>query len=84
MKESVTVVELQTAEKAIICYVQRQKFQEEIKMLQEGASNVKKGSSIDRLDLVLDDVCLRGCGCFRRTLMPEERTPRHLAKDHHV
>jgi len=54
-------------------------------MLQKGASNVKKGSSIYRLDPVLDNGILRVGGRLRRTAMPEERKhPAILDKNHHV
>lgn len=76
IKEAITVDDLIMAEKAILSYVQRQSFPEEIDMLQEGASNVKKGSSIYRLDPVLDNGILRVGGHLRRTAMPEER--KHL------
>lgn len=74
MKESVTVEDVKVAEKEIICYVQRQMFQEEMNMLQKGASNMKKGSSIYRLDPVMDeDGVLRVGGRLRRTTMQEEK-----------
>ena len=54
-------------------------------MLQEGASCVRKGSSIYRLDPVLDDVILRVGGRLRRTATPEDRKhPAILGKHHHV
>ena len=54
-------------------------------MLQEGASNVKKGSSICGLDPVLDDGNLRVGGRLRRTSVREEsKHPAILAKNHHV
>ncbi|KAK0138795.1 hypothetical protein N1851_024657 [Merluccius polli] len=85
IKEAITVDDLIMAEKAILSYVQRQSFTEEINMLQEGAANVKKGSKIYRLDPVLDNGILRVGGRLRRTAMPEERKhPAILAKDHHV
>lgn len=85
IKEAITVDDLIMAEKAILSYVQRQSFPEEIVMLQEGASNVKKGSSIHRLDPVLDNGILRVGGRLRRTAMPEKRKhPAILAKNHHV
>lgn len=48
IKESITVDYLKMAEKAILSYVQKQRFPEEINMLQEGASNVKKGQQYIR------------------------------------
>lgn len=54
-------------------------------MLQGGASNVRKESSIYRLDPVLDNVILRIGGRLSKTSMPEERKhPAILAKNHHV
>ncbi|XP_031422633.2 uncharacterized protein LOC116220330 [Clupea harengus] len=85
MKESITVEDLKGAENAILTYVQRQSFPQEISMLQEGASCVRKGSSIYRLDPMLDGGILRVGGRLRRSAMPEERKhPAILAKDHHV
>lgn len=85
IKKGITVDDLKMAEKAILSYVQRQSFPEEINMLQDGASNVKKNSSIYRLDPVMDNGILRVGGCLRRTAMPEERKhPAILAKTHHV
>ena len=46
MKELITVDDLKGAENAILTYVQRQSFPQEISMLQGGASCVKEGSSI--------------------------------------
>ena len=61
----------------------RQSFPQEISMLQEGASCVRKGSSICRLDPVLDGGILRVGGWLRRSAMPEERKhPAILAKVH--
>ena len=85
IKESITVDYLKMAEKVILAYVQKQHFPEEINMLQEGASNVKKGSSICGLDPVLDDGNLRVGGRLRRTSVREEsKHPAILAKNHHV
>lgn len=85
MKNSVTVDDLEMAESVIISYVQRQTFPEEIGMLKKGKSNVKRGSSIYKLDLMLVDGVLRVGGRLRRTSMPEERKhPAILTKDHHV
>ncbi|XP_041954033.1 uncharacterized protein LOC121713480 isoform X2 [Alosa sapidissima] len=85
IKEAITVNDLIMAEKAILSYVQKQSFPDEINMLQEGASNVKKSSSIYKLDPVLDNGILRVGGRLRRTAMPEERKhPAILAKNHHV
>lgn len=50
MKESSTVDDMKRAENAILTYVQRHSFPQENSMLQEGASSVKKTSSIYRLD----------------------------------
>ncbi len=71
MKRSITVGDLKRAENAILTYVQRQSFPQEISMLQEGASSVKKGSSIYRLDPMLDDGILRVGGRLRRTAMQQ-------------
>lgn len=86
MKELVTGEDMKLAERAIISYVQRQSFPEDISLLQDGVSNVRKGSRIYRLDPVLDnDGILRVGGRLRRTSMPEERKhPTILAKNHHV
>ncbi|KAL2083621.1 hypothetical protein ACEWY4_021394 [Coilia grayii] len=85
MKQSVTVEDLKMAERAILLYVQKQCFPEEIGMLQKGASCVKKQSNIYRLDPVLDDGILRVGGRLSRTSMPEERKhPAILPKNHHV
>lgn len=72
-EDSVTAEDLKMAENAIISYVQRPTFSEEISNLQDGRSNVKRESSIYRL--VLDEGVLRVGGRLRRTSMPEERKP---------
>lgn len=72
------------AEKAIICFVQGQRFKDEVALLETGV-NVKKDSQLYKLDPVLEGGILRVGGRLSRSSMPEEtKHPVILAKDLHV
>ncbi len=60
------------AELDLIRYSQKQKFQEERKMLQQGKMHVRKDSCIFRLDPYLEDGVLRVGGRLSRSAMPEK------------
>lgn len=73
------------AELDLIHYSQKQKFPEEIKMLQQGKMHVRKDSCIFRLDPYLEDAVLRVGGRLSRSAMPEEsKHPIILHKDLHI
>ena len=77
--------ELDMAEMAVVRYCQRQRFQEEIETLKKGSLNVRKDSSIYKLDPKLDLEVLRVGGRLSRAAMPEDaKHPAILPKDHHV
>ena len=77
--------ELDIAEMAVVQFCQRQGFQEEIETLQKGSLNVRKDSSIYKLDPKLDLEVLRVGGRLSRAAMPEHaKHPAILPKDHHV
>lgn len=77
-----TMEDMVNAELDLIRYSQKQKFQEEIKMLQQGKMHVKKDSCIYRLDPYLEDGVLRVGGRLSRSAMPEEsKHPIILHKD---
>ncbi len=66
----------------LIRYSQKQKFQEERKMLQQGKMHVRKDSCIFRLDPYLEDGVLRVGGRLSRSAMPEKsKHPIILHKD---
>ncbi len=77
-----TMEDMVNAELDLIRYSQKQKFQEEIKMLQQGKMHVRKDSCIFRLDPYLEDGVLRVGGRLSRSAMPEEsKHPNILHKD---
>ena len=81
---ALTVQELQQAEHSILKYVQRESFREEIDAL-EKQCQVKKTSSLFKVDPVLDDGMLRVRGRLSRAVMPEEsKHPAILPKNGHV
>ncbi len=63
--------DLKEAESAIICYCQGQDFTEELLSLKKGL-NIKKDSSIFRLDPRTQDGLLRVGGQLRKSAMPVE------------
>ncbi len=77
-----TMEDMVNAELDLIRYSQKQKFQEEIKMLQQGKMHVRENSCIIRLDSYLEDGVLRVGGRLSRSAMPEEsKHPIILHKD---
>lgn len=84
-KQSLSLENLLEAEMAIVCFSQQQKFQEEIEALKCGSSGVRKGSSLYRLDPVLDNDILRVGGRLRKAAMPvQTKHPIILHKDQHI
>lgn len=84
-KKMLTVEELSRAEMELIKYSQKQAYAEEIKVLQQGMSNVKRTSPIFKLDPFLQDGVLRVGGRLNRSAMPEEaKHPVFLSKQHRI
>ena len=84
-KKMLTVKELYRAETELIKYSQRQTYAEEMKVLQQRNSNVKRTSPIFKLDPYLQDGVLRVRGHLNRSAMPEEaKHPVLLSKQHRV
>ena len=65
-----SVSDLEKAEKAIVCFVQRQSYPDEIEALTKGT--LKKASHLYKLDPVLVDGILRVGGRLSRSALPEE------------
>lgn len=81
--QRLTVEDVAHAEKAIICFVQRQSFQEEIAALSKGT--VKQTSHLIKLDPVVVDGVLRVGGRLSRAALPEEtKHPAILPKNSHI
>ena len=81
--QRLAVEDMAEAEKAIICFVQKQSFPEELASLVKGT--VKKTSSLVKLDPVIVDGVLRVGGRLSRAALPEEtKHPAILAKSSHV
>ncbi len=77
-----TMEDMVNAELDLIHYRQKQKFQEERKMLQQGKMHVRKDSCIFRLDPYLEDGVLSVGGRLSRSAMPEKsKHPIILHKD---
>lgn len=73
------------AEKAVICFSQRQRFKEEFAVLEAGKTHVKRSSHLYKLDPVLDEGLLRVGGRLNRLAIPEEvKHPIILSKDKHI
>lgn len=74
----------ENAEKAIVCYEQRQHFKEEMASLKQGKP-CRRGSSLYKLEPVIDADVLRVEGRTRRMAMPtENKHPVILPKHFHV
>ena len=79
----ISVDELEEAERAILMFVQRNIFPEEIKMLKNG--NIKRNSTIRKLDPILENGVLRVGGRLHKSCMPaESKHPAILPKGHHL
>ncbi|KAL2089190.1 hypothetical protein ACEWY4_016089 [Coilia grayii] len=84
-KKMLTVEDLSRAEMEVVKYSQRQTYAEEIQVLQQGKSYVKRNSSIFKLDPYLQDGVLRVGGRLNRSAMPEEaKHPALLYKQHRI
>lgn len=82
--QRVTQDDLSGAETAIISFCQQEVFHQEIAALRNNLE-VKKGSSIRRLDPILEGGLLRVGGRLNRAAMPEDiKHPLILSKDTHV
>ncbi|XP_034081069.1 uncharacterized protein LOC117552007 [Gymnodraco acuticeps] len=66
-----SVEDTENAEKAIICHEQRQHFKEEIALLEKG-KQCNRGSSLYKLDPIIDAGLLRVGGRTRKMAMPTE------------
>ena len=83
-KTKLTVENLKEAELEIICFSQRQKFSQEIYVLQNG-DYVKTSSHLCKFKPILQEGILRVGGRLCRAAMPEEaKHPAILSKDLHV
>ena len=84
-KKRLDVSELAEAERAIISYVQRQEYPEEIQSLQ-GRVGIKKSSKLYPLDPELTAEGILVCNTRSQRVMPRESVPRPaiLPKDHQV
>ena len=72
------------AEKAIISFVQKQRFVSEIASL-KGDSNISKDSPLYMLDPILEDGIIRVGGyLYKSALLSETKHPVILSKDIHV
>ena len=65
-----SVSDLEKAEKAIVCFVQRQSYPDEIEALTKGT--LKKASYLYKLDPAMVDGVLRVGGRLSRSAFPEE------------
>lgn len=83
--QSLTPDDLTRAETAIVRFTQQQRYQEEFAVLTSGKGEVKRESSIYKLDPILKDGLLRVGGRLRRAAISEEsKHPIILAKDLHI
>ena len=81
---NLSMEDLESAENAIICHEQRQHFKEEMSSLEKGKP-CNKGSTIYKLDPIIDSGILRVGGRIRRMAMPTEiKHPVILPKHSHV
>ncbi|KAL7869787.1 hypothetical protein AOLI_G00137750 [Acnodon oligacanthus] len=79
-----TVDDLEKAEQAIVNYVQRQYFFEEISLLSDGKA-IKKTSPLYKLDPVMVNGTLRVGGRLSKSALPEEtKHPAILPKGNHI
>jgi len=84
-KRNLTIEDLSRAEMELIKYSQRQTYAEEIKILQQGVTQVKRNSSTFKLDPYLQDSVLRVGGRLNKSAMPEEaKHPAILHKHHKI
>ncbi len=81
----ISVQDMNDAENAILMYVQRQAFADELDTLSKRRLQVKSSSSIRKLDPVLDCGLLRVGGRLSEACMPmESKHPIILPKNHHI
>ncbi|KAK0134388.1 hypothetical protein N1851_030045 [Merluccius polli] len=82
---TLTVKDLEEAERSVITYTQRKAFPAEITTLEMTPPRVHKSSRICKLDPVLDEGILRVGGRLHKSAMPEEtKHPCILPKDSHM
>lgn len=82
--KGLTVEDMREAETAIIRFTQQQTYQREIEALSSG-SEVKRESSVYKLDPILQDGLMRVGGRLRKASMPESvKHPVILPKNQHV
>ena len=83
--KNLTPEDYDKAEKAIICFAQKQKFKSEIASLKHGSNTVSKDSPLYKLDPILEEDILRVGGRLHRSALPSEtKHPVILTKDLHV
>ncbi len=84
-KGALTVEDLKRAEHEIIRFCQKQSFQDETSSLQKGFHNLKRSSSLYKLDPVLQNGLLRVGGRLSKSCMPAEAMhPIIIPKDSHI
>ncbi|KAK0135606.1 Proteoglycan 4 [Merluccius polli] len=83
--QSLTPDDLMRAETAIIYFAQQQRYPEELAALNSGKGEIKRESSIYKLDPIVKDGLLRVGGRLSRAAISEEfKHPVILAKDLHI
>ena len=84
-EQHINIDDLETAEKCIICFCQRQIFPEEMTRLEMAPSGVKRSSPLYKLDPVMEDGILRVGGRLDRSAMPQKsKHPIILSKNMHI
>jgi len=83
--QSLSLEDIVEAEIAIVRFSQQQQFQDEIEQLKSGSKEVKRKSSLYRLDPVLDNELIRVGGRLGKAAMPiESKHPIILSKNQHI
>eukprot|EP00063_Salmo_salar_P064092 XP_014038927.1 PREDICTED: uncharacterized protein LOC106592141 [Salmo salar] len=84
-KESLSVDDLDEAEKAIIRFEQLQHYKQEITLVVKGKQCAKRNGSICKLDPIVDNGILRVGGRLSKAAMPTElKNPMILPKDSYI
>jgi hypothetical protein len=86
MRATLTVEELKTAEEAIVKYVQQQHFSDEVKTLLSASRNIKKSSSLYRLEqtILRSGLLVVGGRLKKSSLNDDAKHPAILPKRHHI
>ena len=82
---SISVIEMNNAEREILKQVQKESFEEELLCLNQVEQSAKPISSINKLDLILDCGLIRVGGRLQRAPLDNEaKHPVILPKKHHI